>query len=118
MSLSNKSTNDNIEFSSKEEIDEYQSFLLAKQLDYAKKKSPFYTKLFSKIGTTKFSDIPFTVKSDLSINNDSFLAIEKEDIAEKSERWGTSISKDFLKEYEKKIRTQLVADFSNDYNLI
>lgn len=42
--------------------------------------------------------------------------LEKEDIAEKSERWGTSISKEFLNEYEKKIRTQLVSDFSNDHN--
>lgn len=82
MSLSNISTNENIEFSSKEEIEEYQLSLLAKQWDYAKKKSPFYTKLFLSIEATNFTDIPFTVKNDLSISNDSFLAIDKEDIAE------------------------------------
>jgi hypothetical protein len=44
--------------------------------------------------------------------------LEQEDIAEKSEKLGASINKEFSDEFIGKVRKELESDFSNDYNII
>jgi hypothetical protein len=63
---------------------------------------------------------PLTGKYSINISDWSqeLKEVEKEDIAEKSERWATYISKDFLKDYENKVKSQLQGDFANDYNAL
>lgn len=79
-----------IEFASPSEIEEYQNRLLRKALDYLKINSPFYRKMFAANGIDPNSirtihdltRIPFTEKKDLQIHNEDFLCVPREKIVD------------------------------------
>lgn len=82
--------NTDIEFKSKEEIQQFQNQLLRKAMTYLSEHSPFYQRLFknnniSASDITTIDDlqnIPFTEKNDLHKYNDDFLCVPKAKIVD------------------------------------
>lgn len=82
--------NTDIEFKSKEEIQQFQNQLLRKAMTYLSEHSPFYQRLFknnniSASDITTIDDlqnIPFTEKNDLQKYNDDFLCVPKAKIVD------------------------------------
>ncbi|MFH0918399.1 MAG: AMP-binding protein [Candidatus Omnitrophota bacterium] len=79
----------NIEFASPKKIKAMQNTLLAKHLEYCRKYSPYYRRVFKKIklDTKKFnldnlSTLELTDKTEIYRYNDDFLAVEQEKIAD------------------------------------
>ncbi len=74
-----------IEFSSPEQIKQFQEELLQKHLVYLKKNSPYYRRLFDSYGINinkivhleDLTRIPFTEKKDLQLYNDDFCCVPK-----------------------------------------
>lgn len=74
-----------IEFSSPEQIKQFQEELLHKHLVYLKKNSPYYRRLFDSYGINiskiahleDLTRIPFTEKKDLQLYNDDFCCVPK-----------------------------------------
>ncbi len=71
-----------IEFRSFEEIANYQKALLKDQIEFAMRNSNYYSKFRLNDSTPNINEIAFTEKSHLSENNDSFLAVKRDEIAE------------------------------------
>ena len=77
-----------IEFSSPEQIKQFQEELLHKHLVYLKKNSPYYRRLFESYGINiskivhleDLTRIPFTEKNDLQLYNDDFCCVPKNKI--------------------------------------
>ena len=77
-----------IEFSSPEQIKQFQEELLHKHLVYLKKNSPYYRRLFESYGINiskivnleDLTRIPFTEKKDLQLYNDDFCCVPKNKI--------------------------------------
>ena len=77
-----------IEFSSPEQIKQFQEELLHKHLVYLKKNSPYYRRLFESYGINiskivhleDLTRIPFTEKKDLQLYNDDFCCVSKNKI--------------------------------------
>ena len=74
-----------IEFSSPEQIKQFQEELLHKHLVYLKKNSPYYRRVFESYGINiskivhleDLTRIPFTEKKDLQLYNDDFCCVPK-----------------------------------------
>ena len=77
-----------IEFSSPEQIKQFQEELLHKHLVYLKKNSPYYRRVFESYGINiskivhleDLTRIPFTEKKDLQLYNDDFCCVPKNKI--------------------------------------
>ena len=77
-----------IEFSSPEQIKQFQEELLHKHLAYLKKNSPYYRRVFESYGINiskivhleDLTRIPFTEKKDLQLYNDDFCCVPKSKI--------------------------------------
>ena len=77
-----------MEFSSPEQIKQFQEELLHKHLVYLKKNSPYYRRLFESYGINiskivhleDLTRIPFTEKKDLQLYNDDFCCVPKNKI--------------------------------------
>ena len=77
-----------IEFSSPEQIRQFQEELLHKHLVYLKKNSPYYRRVFESYGINinkivhleDLTRIPFTEKKDLQLYNDDFCCVPKNKI--------------------------------------
>ena len=77
-----------IEFSSPEQIKQFQEELLHKHLVYLKKNSPYYRRVFDSYGINiskivhleDLTRIPFTEKKDLQLYNDDFCCVPKNKI--------------------------------------
>ena len=77
-----------IEFSSPEQIKQFQEELLHKHLVYLKKNSPYYRRVFESYGINinkivhleDLARIPFTEKKDLQLYNDDFCCVPKNKI--------------------------------------
>jgi len=77
-----------IEFSSPEQIKQFQEDLLHKHLVYLKKNSPYYRRVFDSYGINiskivhleDLTRIPFTEKKDLQLYNDDFCCVPKNKI--------------------------------------
>ena len=77
-----------IEFSSPEQIKQFQEDLLHKHLVYLKKNSPYYRRVFDSYGIDikkivhleDLTRIPFTEKKDLQLYNDDFCCVPKNKI--------------------------------------
>lgn len=88
---------ENIAYKTLEQIEEYQTELLFKQLQYLATQSPFYKRLFAKnnidITTIKsLSDlqkIPTTCKNDLQVYNEDFLCVPATEIIDYCTTSGT-----------------------------
>ena len=86
--MKDKIKNTDIEFSSKEEIKEFQNSLLRKSLEYLSEHSKFYQRMFkessidiSKIKTIDdLTKLPFTEKKDLQLYNNDFLCVPIEKV--------------------------------------
>ena len=78
-----------ISFSSPDRIKSVQQRLLREHITYCKEHSPFYQRMFKKctiapqkINLNNLRDIPFTEKGDIENDNDGFLAVSPESIAD------------------------------------
>lgn len=79
---------DDIEFRSVSEIEEFQNARLQETLRYLSEKSPYYQRLFKENGidineirsVADLQKIPFTEKRDLQLYNDDFLCVPREKI--------------------------------------
>src|SRR3989338_6221657 len=78
-----------ISFTSPDRIESVQQRLLREHITYCKKYSPFYQRIFKKhninpqkISLDNLCDIPFTDKVDIENDNDAFLAVSPERIAD------------------------------------
>ncbi len=87
--MRNFKTYQEISFFSPDRIKAIQQRLLREHITYCQENSPFYKKLFrgrninpQRITLDSLGDIPFTDKSDIEKNNDAFLAVSPQRIAD------------------------------------
>jgi phenylacetate-CoA ligase len=78
-----------IEFSPKETITSFQQQKLIEALEFLALRSPYYQKQFrekkidiKKVSLETLHQLPFTTKDDLALNNEEFLCVEKNKIAD------------------------------------
>lgn len=79
------SRNNEIEFAPPGEVDEFQTRLLRKHLEYCRECSPFYRERLANIdpgGAPSLESLPLTKKMEVSIRNSEFVAVDPVEVAD------------------------------------